>query len=100
VGKFCTAGQDTDDDMAHALCNPNNYGKNTHSEYIMLICFLRKIVGVQESSGKYLEQMQVTNCFGCVWSSGRLYNSGQPQFQEKETDTICHYEAEVWVKWR
>jgi len=33
VEKFCTAGQATDDNMAHALCMPNNHGyKHTHTQ--------------------------------------------------------------------
>jgi hypothetical protein len=39
VEKHGTAGQATDDSMAHALCMPHKT-PNTHLEYVILIAFL------------------------------------------------------------
>ena len=40
MGKYCKAGQDTDDNMAHAHCIPDTQGyKHTHSKYVTLIAF-------------------------------------------------------------
>jgi len=40
VEKYFTAGQATDDNMAHARCMWITKSTNTHSEYVILIDFL------------------------------------------------------------
>jgi len=42
VGKYCRAGQDTDENTAHAHCMWIPKDTNTHSEYVILIAIPRQ----------------------------------------------------------
>jgi hypothetical protein len=41
VEKYCTVGQDTDDNMAHAYCMLDTSATNTYSQYVTAITVTR-----------------------------------------------------------